>query len=185
MEKIRIIIRDVTNGIIEHKFLETIRSELKKQLWGFEYEELYADGQKIPLSSGKLNNKVCDFFILFVDDELSNKIEPNENGDRFSWTFFATDECPAIILYNYWNWMNAHEPLNVDSEIYRRYLIWHEIGHAHGLKHVELKDLTDGQQLPVMFQMTNQPKDVIDRFKIVGVPTETEIDELKRTILIG
>lgn len=182
MSKVRIIIRDQTSGIIEHNFIETIRSELAKQLWGFEYEELFPNSEeKIVLDHGKLNKNVCDIFILFVDDKFSNQIAEPENPDvRFSWTFFASDECPAIILYNYWNWMNAHEPLNISRELYRRYLIWHEMGHAHGLSHIPLTALKDGIQLPVMFQMTNQPKDVIDRFKVVGIPTKSEVEELNK-----
>lgn len=186
MDTVKIIIRDQTSRIVENEFMDTIRHELARSLWGFKYDELYANGEKIPLDHGHLNKNVCDIFILLVDDELSNTIEPIEDPDvRFSWTFFATDECPAIILFNYWNWMNAHKPLGISNEIYRRYVIWHEIGHAHGLKHVKLCDIEEGDQLPVMFQMTNQPKEIVDKYKVVGEPMDSEIDDLKRSNLIS
>lgn len=177
----RVIIRDTTNNCNggQNDFIKTIRAKMTEAKWGIEYEELYANQDElIPVKDGRITKETCDIFILFVDDELSNKIEPTTDGKRFSWTFFAEEDCPAVILFNEYNWHNAHEALGISSEVYRTYVIWHELGHAHGLRHIELKNIGT-KQLPVMFQMTNQPKDVIDRFDVVGEPMEFEIGKLK------
>jgi hypothetical protein len=169
----RVIIRDVV-GDKSNKFISTIREKMKQAKWGIEYEELYPDSDiKIPVRDGRITKETCDVFILFVNDDISDQIEPNETHKRFSWTFYAEEDCPAVILFNEYNWRNAHDALGISVDTYRTYVIWHELGHAHGLRHVELEDIKT-KQLPVMFQMTNQEKSVIDKFDVVGEPMKFE-----------
>lgn len=153
-------------------WINTVTNILESKAWGKEYS-IYT---KIKKDDLRPEDIILYLSTRTFKDELMKGISGRYNPSiPLSWTWHAHHPQPALIIIDEENWNDSHKNLGITQENYRSYVIWHELGHAHGIE--------EHQELPsIMAQLTiATPKQIKELPEpLTFKPTKEDLERLPK-----